>query len=384
MKRDKMLMKACYLVLCLVCSIFSCLIATGCTQKDKKVSDSYSEKISEPPKDSTIRDIAMVDSLITHMTLEERIGQCIFPSIETKTDPSTILTYKRYIEDYHVGGIVLMKGNLESAEKLAEIGANSKVPLFVAIDAEWGLGMRLEDAPVYPRNGNINPESEDTELFDYGREIGLQCKEVGINMVLGPVIDISAEHIGVIGKRSFGDNPERVSEFGVAYAKGLESGGVVSVAKHFPGHGRAFNDSHDQVARLNRDINELDSIDLRPFREYINLGLTGIMAGHIEAKALDPDGVPASVSMDMLTALLREEMGFNGLILTDAFDMGGVKGFSAVEALKAGADIILCPQNIRETYNEILESVKRGDLSPAVINDRCRRILFIKSLILKI
>ena len=240
--------------------------------------------------------------------------------------------------------------------------------------------MRLEDAPTYPKNGNIKKESEDTELFDYGERIAGECREVGINMVLGPVVDITSYNRGIIGKRSFGDNPKIVSDFGIAYAKGLESGGVISVAKHFPGHGSTFVDSHKGLARVRRDISALDSIDLKPFKDYVNVGLTGIMAGHIQSLALDPDGKAATVSMDMLTSLLRDEMKFKGLVLTDAFDMGGAKGFSTVEALKAGADLILSPQNIDKEYRNILKSVDSGELSVEIINERCRRILFYKYL----
>ena len=199
-------------------------------------------------------------------------------------------------------------------------------------------------------------------------------------MVLGPVVDITSVTRGVIGKRSFGDNPSRVSDFGVAYAKGLESGGVISVAKHFPGHGSTIIDSHKGVAKVKRGISAMDSIDLKPFKDYINLGLTGIMAGHIQSLALDPDGKAATVSMDMLTSLLREEMGFKGLVLTDAFDMGGAKGYSAIEALQAGADLILSPSNIKNEYNNLLEAVNNGKLDMKIVNDRCKRILFYKYL----
>lgn len=336
------------------------------------------EPLRQEPNDITDEAYEFVDSLLTSMTLEQRVGQCLMPSFYSTADSYTIAVYKKYIEDYHIGGIVLMQGTLAAAKTLSEIGGESGIPLFIAIDAEWGLGMRLLDAPVYPKNGNIDKKSEETELYDYGRKIAEECKEAGINMVLGPVVDITASKGGVIGKRSFGDDPDMVSEFGVAYAKGIESGGIVSVAKHFPGHGSTTLDSHKGVARINRSISTLDSLDLKPFRNYINSGLTGIMAGHIQSKALDPDGTAASVSIDMLTSLLREEMAFKGLILTDAFNMGGAKGFSAVGALKAGADIVLCPTDIKAEYQNIINEVKSGNLDVNIITDRCRRILFIK------
>ena len=369
-KREKTLIIMLILALCV--PLFSC------RNKDNGEINSEVDVDIEIESDLTSAAEEFADSLLSTMTLEQRVGQCLMPSIYASTDPSTLALLKKYIDDYHVGGIVLLKGNLSSAKELAEIGSESPIPLFIAIDAEWGLGMRLKDAPVYPKNGNIGKDVSDTELFDYGFKIAGECREVGINMVLGPVVDITSVNRGVIGKRSFGDNPERVSDFGVAYAKGLESGSVISVAKHFPGHGSTIIDSHKGVAKVKRNISAMDSIDLKPFKDYVNLGLTGIMAGHIQSLALDPDGKVATVSMDMLTSLLREEMGFKGLVLTDAFDMGGAKGFSVSEALQAGADLILSPLNINREFKKLLEAVKNGQLDIKIVNDRCKRILFYK------
>lgn len=328
--------------------------------------------------DITQRALSFADSLLVTMTLEERVGQCIMPSLYANSDPSTLSMLRHYIEDYHIGGIVLLQGNIESAKRISGIGKESKIPLFISIDAEWGLGMRLQDAKVYPKNGNIGVEVEESELYDYGREISKECKEIGINMVLGPVVDISNSMGGIIGKRSFGEDPVLVSNYGIAYAKGLESGGVISVAKHFPGHGSTVSDSHKGPVKVEKSITALDSMDLMPFRNYVNSGLTGVMAGHIKVNALDPDGNAASVSTDMLTSLLREEMGFRGLVLTDAFDMGGANGFSGVEAIEAGADLILSPRSPGREYEEIILNVKNGDLDISVLNERCRRILFYK------
>ena len=321
------------------------------------------------------------DSLLTSLTLEQRIGQCLMPALNALDNEATIHLYKKYIEDYHIGGIVLLKGNLQGAKLFAEIGRESKVPLFIAIDAEWGLGMRLEDAPIYPKNGQFSSQTEDSVLYDYGNRIAQDCREAGINMVLGPVIDISTAEGNIIGQRSFGSDPQRVSELGIAYAKGLESGNVISVAKHFPGHGSSFNDSHKETAVIPNGISVMDSLELKPFRDYVNTGLSGVMAGHIQSFALDPDGKPASVSMDILTYLLRDEMGFKGLILTDAFDMGGIKGYTAADAIKAGADIVLCPSDLSKEFNDILQKIRTGYLPLDIINERCHRILFQKYLI---
>lgn len=339
-------------------------------------------EVEQPTEIQDITNIAraVADSLLNTMTLEEKVGQCLMPSLYSKDSPATIRKLKEYISDYHIGGVVLLKGDSHSARRLSEIADSASIPLFVALDAEWGLGMRLTDAPTYPMNGKMAKDLEDTELYDYGREIAKESRAAGINMILGPVVDIVSNPRSAIGNRSFGKDPEMVSNYAVAYARGLESGGVISVAKHFPGHGGALHDSHTGVAKIYKGISDLDTVDLKPFRDYIDAGLNGVMAGHIQSIALDPDGNPASVSIDMLTSLLREEMGFKGLILTDAFSMGGAKGFSAINAINAGADLVLSPSNVEKEYNGILESIKENREEINVINDRVRKILFTKYL----
>lgn len=323
---------------------------------------------------------SFADSVLSTMSLEEKIGQCFMPSIFTSADPYTLNYYKQLIEEYHIGGIVLAKGDVESAKKIAGIARENKVPLFVSIDAEWGLGMRLEDAQVFPKNGYIKKDAGENLLFDYGREIGIECREYGINMVLGPVVDIVETYGGAIGSRSFGGDATRVANLGVAYAKGLESVGVISVAKHFPGQGSSIADSHRKMAPVYKNISALDSIDFIPFKRYINSGLTGMMAGHIQLFAINPEGEPASVSPDILTTLLRDEMGFEGLVLTDAFSMGGAHGFDAYEAIAAGADLVLSPDNVKKDIAKTIEKVQSRELPLDIIDDRCRRILFFKSL----
>lgn len=365
----------------IVCFFAFCAF-TSCQQHKEKGNIPETTVIElSAPLDFTGMAEEYVDSLLVSLTLEEMAGQCLMPSIFASDDNSTRHLLKKYIEDCHIGGIVLLQGNIEGAKVLADIAKKSSIPMFIAIDAEWGLGMRLSDAPVYPKNGNISGDTEETALYDYGRKIAEESRTIGINMILGPVLDVNDNPGGVIGKRSFGGNPIKVSNYGVAYSKGLESGGVISVAKHFPGHGFSSIDSHKGVARLYRNISGMDTVELRPFRDYINSGLSGIMAGHIMARALDPEGNAASVSPAILSYLLRDEMGFKGLILTDAFDMGGAEGNRAVDALKAGADIVLCPLDVEKEYKNILHQVAADSLSVSTLKERCRRILFYKYLV---
>lgn len=323
----------------------------------------------------------LADSALSCMTLEQKVGQCFMPSILTSVDTGNIEKLRRYVSDCHVGGIVLLKGTLKSAASMADMVKRAEVPLFVAIDAEWGLGMRLEDAPRFPRNGALGPGANELLLYDYGNEVARECRRVGINMVLGPVVDVTDNPGGVIGSRSFGGDPHLVADMGVAYAKGVENGGVMSVAKHFPGHGSPQGDSHVSLPVIKRSLHQLDSIDLYPFRSYIDAGLSGVMVGHLAVPAIDPHVMPAAVSPVVIQDLLRGELGFKGLVLTDALNMGGIEGYGASEAIMAGADIVVGPADTRGEIEKVVRMVRSGRIGIDVIDDRVRRILFRKFLI---
>ena len=377
-----------FLLLSLIVSVFACC---GCSRRQAAVSstDSLEEwhisgeerDMERESYDITARVLAMADSVLEGMTLEQRVGQCFMPSINASDDSTTMRRLRTYISDLHVGGVVLLRGDVNSAARMSAEGAAAEIPLFMSIDAEWGLGMRLRDAPDFPRNGRINCDADEELLFDYGREVARECRRIGINMVLGPVIDVVENPEGVIGSRSFGNDPERVADLGVAYARGLESGRVISVAKHFPGHGSPKEDSHRELPVIRRSLHQLDSIDLYPFRSYVDAGLTGIMVGHLAVPAVDPESLPAAVSPVVIGDLLRGELGFNGLVLTDALNMKGVDKHEASSAILAGADIVVAPAETAKEISEVLEKLKSGGMPVEVIDDRCRRILFHKILI---
>lgn len=339
--------------------------------------DSNEETVSS---DITTMVMAMADSVLEEMTLEQRVGQCFMPSIYASADSSTMRRLRQYIYDCHVGGVVLLKGNVSSAARMSAAGASAEVPLFMSIDAEWGLGMRLKDAPDFPRNGRLGPQADEELLYEYGREVARECRRIGINMVLGPVIDVVENPDGVIGSRSFGNDPEKVADLGVAYARGLESGRVVSVAKHFPGHGSPNGDSHRELPVIRRSLHQLDSIDLYPFKSYVDAGLSGVMVGHLAVPAIDPQSLPAAVSRIVIEDLLRGELGFRGLVLTDALNMKGVEAHNAAAAILAGADIVVSPAETAKEIDAVVGMVRNGEISVEVINDRCRRILFYKIL----
>lgn len=326
--------------------------------------------------------INCVDSVIRMMTPEQKSAQLLIPAVYTASDPYSLRRVKEYAE-MGVGGLILLKGDARSAAIIADsINLWCDIPPFIAIDAESGLAMRLKDAPVFPVNGRLGPTVTEMDMFSYGSEIARECRGLGINMILGPVLDV-AEKNSYIGYRSFGNDKERVSTLGIAYAKGLESGNVISVAKHFPGHGAAKGDTHQHKAVINRSLQSLDSIDLYPFKEYIAQNLSGIMAGHLAFPAIDPEQKSSALSKAVITDLLRNDMGFGGLIITDALNMTGAEGKSAADAIEAGADIVLAPistpdeiRNIRTRFFN--DSTGAG---AAEIDSHLRRILFRKFLL---
>lgn len=349
--------------------------------------DSTEAAVSDSAK--AVHDISVdarewADSIMETMTVEEMAGQLIMPAVYSDVSHESMRILRRYSTDFHVGGVVFLKGTAEAAREISDtLRKWLAVPPFLAIDAEWGLAMRLDGTPAFPRNGRIAEDAEETLLFDYGYEVARECREIGINMVLGPVLDVLAagKRRSGIGTRSFGRDAARTANLGVAYAKGLESGGVISVAKHFPGHGSADADSHKRLPAVEKTREELEATDLLPFREYVGNGLSAIMMGHLYVPALDAEEMPVTVSEKILRTLVREEMGFEGLIVTDAMNMAGASGNSAADAIMAGADIVLAPANTEEELMALTDAVRNGQISAEQLRDRVRRVLFYKYMV---
>ena len=234
-----------------------------------------------------------VDSVFNELTLDEKIGQLFMPIVDSSSDWRTRIA--SYIDKQKIGGVLFSKGTLkQQAEMTNYIQSISKVPLFIALDGEWGLSMRLTDAQKYPRNQIIGAISNEEMIKLYGKELARQCKEMGIHINFAPSIDVHSNPKNpVIGTRSFGENTETVAWQGIAYAKGMESNGVLAVAKHFPGHGDTSTDSHLTLPVINHGIDRLNSVELAPFKQYIDSGLSGMMIGHLDVPALKTNGVPS-------------------------------------------------------------------------------------------
>lgn len=374
----------------LIVAFAAILLSAGCGNSAGRVESVDSSDIHESDStfvvtsDITDEAKAWADSIMAGMTLEEMAGQLFLPAVYSDDSPKALKSIAAYASDCHVGGVVLLKGTVEAARAISDtLRSLSKAPPFIAIDAEWGLAMRLKNTPEFPKNGKISSKAEETLLFDYGVEVARECRSVGINMVLGPVLDVlprgnEGEASAVIGNRSFGSDPQRVASLGTAYARGLESGSVLSVAKHFPGHGSADGDSHSRLPRVDKDRKSLDSTDLLPFKAYVDAGLGGVMTGHLLVESLDSSGCPASVSEKMMEGLLRNEWGFGGLIITDAMNMKGAEGKTGADAVMAGADLVLAPESTWREVSQLAEAVRSGKFPLSALRERVRRVLFFK------
>ncbi|MDE6271407.1 MAG: glycosyl hydrolase family 3 [Muribaculaceae bacterium] len=368
-------------------------MAGGCGQSQSERDRIYHDSVrradsiaaeARAENDLTTKAYAYADSILATMPLERQVAMLLMPAAFSRADDHNIRHILHYTDSLGVGGIVLLKGDLESAAIIADTLASSAGTMpFLAVDAENGLKMRFADAPEFPWNKELGRLSDNQIMYEFGREIARECRLVGINMVLGPVMDVvpGSGSDGLMRKRSFGSDPKRVAELAIAYSRGLEDGNVISVAKHFPGHGSSRVDTHRSLGEIESTREYVDSVDLYPFRRYVEEGLSGVMIGHLAFTALDTIRRPAVISPVIMKDLLRNDLGFHGLVITDALNMEGALGVRAWQAIAAGADMVIAPTDTRHEIQEMIYAVRAGDLPASVIRDRCRRILFYKYLI---
>lgn len=321
-----------------------------------------------------------VDSVYNSLTPEQRVAQLIFPKFAPRRGEESKGMLNIWVKKYQVGGLLFEVGTLDQFIEMTNYAQSmAKVPLLMVFDGEWGLSMRIDGTPRFPRNMALGAVDNEELMYRYGKEMARESRLIGIPVNFAPVLDVNTNPLNpVIGDRSYGSDPARVSALGIAYSKGLEDGGMQAVAKHFPGHGDTDSDSHKTLPTVNHSLEYLDTTHLVPFRDFINAGLSGVMTAHLTMPQLDPSLAPASLSEAITTDLLRKKMGFEGLIYTDALSMKGayVEGKNnAILAIKAGADVLESPKNAVDDINAIMKAIKKGEISWSTIEDRCKRIL---------
>lgn len=326
-----------------------------------------------------------VDSVMKDMTLSQKVAQLMVIRVPLNLEGKPQREFEQVIRETEVGGVCFFVGSAEKTLPLIKrFQSISKVPLLVCIDAEWGLGMRLKDCYSFPKNGDFGmlPKEMDTLLYSMGREIGYQCKNMGIHVNFAPVVDVNSNPDNpVIGTRSFSEDPQRVADLGIQYMKGLQSQGVMAVAKHFPGHGDTKTDSHFDLPIINHTREYMDTIDLLPFRQLIKAGVEGVMTAHLQVNAYESEpNHPSSLSGNLVSGLLRQKMGFTGMVITDGLDMKGVTkyykdGEGELAALIAGTDILLLPPDVPQAIKRICQAAEDDEQLRQLIEMRCRRVL---------
>ena len=325
-----------------------------------------------------------VDSVFKTLTTEEQLAQLIMPIVNPSQDTQAIKREEQRFSKFKWGGILYQKGLM--AHQLVmnkRLQQTNSIPLLIALDGEWGLYMRLKDAPRFPRNLGLGLAGDAQMLYEYGREIARECRLMGIHVNFAPTVDVNINPLNpVIGSRSFGSTPSVVSQLSEAYALGLEDGGVLSVAKHFPGHGDTSEDSHKTLPIVQATRKRLELVELAPFKHYINSGLGGIMTAHLRVPALENRSIPSSLSPNVCTDLLKKDLGFQGLIFTDGLEMEGVQtqslGDIGVAALLAGNDILLGPASPEAQLNNLVLAYWDGRLPAKLIEEKVRKVLAYK------
>ncbi len=326
-----------------------------------------------------------VDSLLSRMTINEKIGQLFMIAAYSNQGEKYEQTLEEQIKKYHIGGLIFFQGTPERQIKLIHrYQKASKYPLMIGLDAEHGTGWRLKSAMEFPKMGIIGAVQNDSLIFELGAAIARHCKALGVHVNFAPVVDINNNSKNpVIGIRAFGEDREKVTQKAHLYIQGSLSENVLPVAKHFPGHGDTDKDSHHTLPTITHNRNRLDSLELYPYRALIKANVPAIMVSHLNVPSLDSSGLPASLSPLIVQTLLKEELQFSGLCFTDAMNMKGVTNHSApgeaeVKALLAGNDVLLFPENIGKAIEAIKGAISKKVISNAMIDDKCRKILLAK------
>lgn len=326
------------------------------------------------------------DSIFRTMTDEQKIAQLIFVRGFANSSQDNVDKVTSLIQKNGVGGVVFFQGGpVRQAELTNYYQSVSRIPLFMAIDGEWGLGMRLDSVIPFPRQLTLGAMHDSTLVYKMGMAIGAQCRRLGIQINFAPDVDINNNPANpVIGDRSFGENKYRVADLGIQYMKGMQKEGIIACAKHFPGHGDTNVDSHKDLPEIDKSMKQLESLELYPFKRMIRAGVKSIMVAHLYIPAIDRTGhLPTSLSRKNVTGLLRDRLGFKGLVFTDALEMKGVTkyfsdGDAAMRALMAGNDILLLPEDVDAAVQKIKWAISHHLLSWAVINKKVKRVLLAK------
>lgn len=324
-----------------------------------------------------------VDSVYNQMTLDEKIGQLFMVAAYSNKNEAHAQSIDSLIINQKIGGVIFFQGGpVRQAILTNRFQEKAKTPLFVGIDAEWGLAMRLDSTYAFPWNMTLGAVQDLDLIEKAGKQMAKHSKKMGIHFNFAPVVDVNTNPLNpIIGNRSFGENPENVANKAIALTKGLQSEGVFATAKHFPGHGDTDKDSHHTLPSVNHSIERMNEVELYPYKKIFEEGLASVMVAHLNVPALESrSGYPSSISKNIVTDLLQNKMNFNGLIFTDALNMKGASNFKSpgeidLEAFLAGNDILLFPENVPVAVQKFKEALANGKLSEKRLEHSVKKIL---------
>ncbi|NJW53393.1 glycoside hydrolase family 3 N-terminal domain-containing protein [Salinimicrobium oceani] len=327
-----------------------------------------------------------VDSIYAQMSLQEKVGQLFMIDVFSSDPDEKLNKARELVKQHHVGGVIFSKGGpLRQAKINNELQEYSKIPLLIGMDVEWGLAMRLDSTYAFPWNMTLGAIQDDKLIEEVGAGIARHSKRLGVHINFAPVVDINTNPENpIIGNRSFGENKSNVTRKSAALMRGLQRENVLSGAKHFPGHGDTEKDSHKTLPTIDFSRDRIFREELFPYRQLIEEGLTGVMVAHLNVPSLEQrDNFPSSLSHDIVTGILKEEMEFNGLIITDALNMKGVADFDEpgeieLAAFLAGNDILLFSEDVPKATAKIIEALHLGLFTEERLAHSVRKILYAK------
>ncbi|MBL6665779.1 MAG: serine hydrolase [Flavobacteriaceae bacterium] len=323
-----------------------------------------------------------VDSVYQSLSLDQKIGQLFTPMVFSKKEDDHFDEIKNLIEKYHIGGIIFSLGvPVKQSQWLNEFQSLSKVPLLISMDAEWGVAMRLDSVVAFPWSMTLGAIKDNDIVRKIGQRMGEQEKILGVHMSYAPVLDINTNPQNpIIGNRSYGEDPYRVAEKGVALMQGHHDAGILTSGKHFPGHGDTANDSHKTLPTVDFDRSRLEKIEILPFKKAIEQGLSSVMTAHLNIPALTSSNEPTSLSHAVVTELLKQKIGFNGLAVTDALNMKGAEPIDSdtnmdLLALLAGNDVLLISKDIPLGIESIKNAYEKLPIVKLRVEESVKKIL---------
>ena len=360
--------------------------ALATTLLQAAINSPKSENYQYPSKEKIER---QVDSIFRTLSTREKIAQIMVIDFTSKESKKIFAIQKRLVKKEKIGGLIPLGNDLftPAVQKLNQLNKLAKIPMLITLDAEWGASMRWSDIPSFQRFLQLGALGSDSLVYEVGKSIAQECRALKIQVNYSPAVDLNnnpERHI--VHTRSFGEDKHKVAEYSSAMLRGMHDGGVAGSAKHFPGHGDTDVDSHLALPVLPYTAERLDTLELFPFKRLIAEGVDMVMVAHLSIPSLDSTGTPSSISKPIVTGLLREKLGFDGIICTDALNMNGVAKESGLAkkdiplaAYKAGVDLLLMPEDVENSITVIEKALQRGEITMEGLDMRVKKMLSLKA-----